>query len=35
MDARESDRDGALMLNATSVKNQVEVLESLQKKRNV
>ncbi len=32
VDACESDRDGALMLNATSVKNQVEVLESLQKK---
>lgn len=32
VDACETDRDGALLLNATSVKYQVEVLENLQKK---
>jgi len=31
VDACESDRDGALLLNATSVKNQVNVLEELKK----
>jgi len=31
VDACETDREGALLLNTTSVQNQVEVLEKLQK----